>query len=85
MLKSSIKQIALFLIIVTVHFCIHTSSTQDTAERFPESFFVGKWGGYISGAIVDPDGGTFPFEIRLGGIPAEPESINPGEILRWWE
>lgn len=79
MLKNFIKGFVVAGIIVTVHINLPTSSAQHTADRFPESFFMGKWSGYISGAVVDtvrtPDGGyivyTYPFEIRLGGIPSE--------------
>ena len=70
-MRNIIKCFAIIGMIVTAHFGLPTSSAQNTTERFPESFFMGKWGGYISGAIVDPDGGFYPFEIKLGGIPAE--------------
>jgi len=70
MLKNFIKGFVVAGIIVTVHFSLPASSAQHTADRFPQSFFLGKWGGYISGAIVI-DGAVFPFAIDLKGFPAQ--------------
>lgn len=71
MFKNLTKCCVIAGLIMTAHFSLPTSSAQDTTEQFPESFFMGKWGGYISGAIVDTPCGFFPFEIKLGGIPVE--------------
>lgn len=45
-------------------------------QDIPSDFFMGKWGGNISGAVVQTDYviwpvGTYPFSIELIGYPAQ--------------
>lgn len=59
-----------FLVLVISILCYSSAFGQEDQE-IPSDFFMGKWGGNISGAVVDTNRTEYPFSMELVGHSAE--------------
>jgi len=68
-MNRSIKNPIIFLLMIPVLVSFHTFA--QTEINLPADFFMGKWGGTISGEVVDEQLRKYPFNLELVGYPAK--------------